>query len=68
MFVPMSMEATLLSEVGSDFTTEFLRNDVGSQFRLKDFVGGPVIKVIGLERGSGDDSDEKLVQASPEME
>jgi hypothetical protein len=61
VLVPTSMEATLLNEVRSDFTTEFLRNDVRRQFRLKDLEGGPIIEVIRLERGSGDDSYEKLV-------
>jgi hypothetical protein len=32
----MSIEATRLTEVGSDFTTEFLWKDVGRQFRVKD--------------------------------
>jgi len=61
VLVPMSMEATLSGEVGSDFTAEFLRNDVRCQFGLEDFEGGPVVEVITLERGSGDDPYEKLI-------
>jgi hypothetical protein len=57
----MSIEATLLSKVGLDFTTEFLGDDVGRQFRVKDLEGSPVIQIIRLERGAGDDSGEKLV-------
>ena len=59
----MSTEATLLIEVGSDFTTEFLRNNIGRQFRLKDLKGCPVIKIIRLDGSSGDNSDEKLVRS-----
>jgi hypothetical protein len=55
------MEATRLSEVGSDFTTEFLWDNIGSQFRLEYFKRCIVVKVIGLDGSSGDDSDEKLV-------
>ena len=36
VLVPMSMEATLLTEEGLDFTAEFLWDDVGCQFRVKD--------------------------------
>ena len=36
MLVPMSIEATLLIEVGLDFTTEFLWKGVGCQFGVKD--------------------------------
>jgi hypothetical protein len=54
------MEATLLGKVGSDFTTEFLWNDVSSQFRLKDLKRRIVIEVIGLNGGSGNNSDENL--------
>jgi hypothetical protein len=61
VFVPMSIEATLLREVGADFTAELLRDDVCRQFRLKDLEGGPVVQVIRLERGSGDNPKEKLV-------
>ena len=62
VFVPMSMEATLSGEVGADFTAEHLRGDVGCEFGLEDFEGGPIVHVIGLNRGSGDDPDEKLVR------
>jgi hypothetical protein len=62
VLVPISMEASLLREVGSDFTTEFLREDVGCQFGLKDLERGPIIKVVRLDGSSGDDSDEKLVR------
>ena len=56
----MSMEATLLGEVGSDFTTEFLGDDIGSQLGMKNFKGGPVIKIKGLDGCSGDDANEGL--------
>jgi hypothetical protein len=62
----MSKEATFLGEVGVDFTTEFLGDDVRCEFRLKNLEGGPVIQVIRLNRGSGDDSDEKLVMGFAE--
>jgi hypothetical protein len=55
------MEATRLREVGSDFTTEFLWDNIGGQFRLEHFKRCIVVKVIGLEWSPGDDSDEKLV-------
>ena len=61
VFVPMSIEATRLREVGSDVTTEFLGDGVCCEFRLKNLEGGPVIQIIRLERGSGDDPKEKLV-------
>ena len=50
VLVPMSIEATLLSEVGLDFTTEFLGDDVGRQFRVKGLEGSPVIQIRELER------------------
>jgi hypothetical protein len=62
VFVPMSMEATFSGEVGPDFTAEFLRDDIGSQFRLKNLKGGPIVEIIGLNGGPGDDSDEQLVR------
>ena len=61
MFVPMSMEANLSGKVRLNFTTEFLGDDVGCQFRVKCLEGSPVVQIIGLERGARDDSDEKLV-------
>jgi hypothetical protein len=57
----MSIEATLLSEVGLDFTTEFLGDDVGCQFRVKDLERSPIIQIIRLEGGARNDSGEKLV-------
>jgi len=46
------MEATFLKEVGTDFTTEVLWYGVGCQFEVKDFEGGPVVGVIGLNGSS----------------
>jgi hypothetical protein len=39
VLVPMSMEATLLTEEGLDFTAEFLWDDVGCEFRVKNLEG-----------------------------
>ena len=36
MLVPMSIEATLSVELGSDVTTEFLWDDIGGQLGMKD--------------------------------
>jgi hypothetical protein len=55
------MEANLLREVGLNFTTEFLGDDVGCQLRVKGLEGSPVIQIIRLERGARDNSGEKLV-------
>ncbi len=60
MSIPL--KGLFLREVGSDFTTEFLRNDVGCQFGLKDLKGGPVVEVERFDRSPGDDPDEKLVR------
>jgi hypothetical protein len=60
VFVPMSMEATLSGEVGSDFTAEFLWDDVGGQFRMENFKGSPVIKIKRLDGRSRDDANEGL--------
>jgi hypothetical protein len=57
----MSIEPIDLREVRSDFTTELLGDDVCRQFGLKGLEGGPVIQIIRLERGSGDNPKEKLV-------
>ena len=57
----MSIEATFLSEVGLDFTTEFLGDDVGCQFRVEGLERSPVVQIRELERGARDDSGEKLV-------
>ena len=57
----MALEPIDLSEVGSNFTTEFLWDNISGQFWLEYFKRGIVVKVIGLDRSSGDDSDEKLV-------
>jgi hypothetical protein len=59
------MEATLSGEVGADFTAEHLRGDVGCEFGLEDFEGGPIVQVIGLNGSSGDDPDEKPVRGVP---
>ena len=61
VLVPMSMEATLLGKVGSDFTTEFLWDNVSGQFGLKDFERRAVVEIIGLERRSRDNPDEELI-------
>ena len=55
------MEAALLRKIGTDFTTEVLWYGVGCQLEVKDFGGGPVVGVIGLNGSSGDDPDEKLM-------
>ena len=57
----ISLKRLFLREIGSDFTAEFLRNDVGCQFGLKDLKGGPVIEIERLDRSPGYDPDEKLV-------
>jgi len=59
----MEIEATLLEEIGADFTTEHLGIDVGGQFGLEDFEGGPVIQIIRLKGGPGDDPDEKPMRS-----
>jgi hypothetical protein len=41
--------------------TEFLGDDVCGQFGLKNLEGGPVVQIVRLEGGSGDDTKEKLV-------
>jgi len=51
-YVSIFIKATLLSEVGSNFTADDLREDIGCQFKLKDFKGGPIIKIVGLDRCS----------------
>jgi hypothetical protein len=61
VLVPMSMEATLLGKVGSDFTAEFLWDNVSGQFGLEDFERCAVVEIIGLERGSRDNPHEELV-------
>ena len=60
VLVPMSIEATLSGKVGLDFTTEFLGDDVGGQFGMKNFKRSPVIKIKWLDGGSGDDANEWL--------
>jgi hypothetical protein len=60
VFVPISMEATLSGKVRSDFTTEFLWDDVGGQFGMKNFKGSPVIKIKRLDGCSRDDANEGL--------
>jgi hypothetical protein len=40
---------------------EFLRNNGGCGFGLKDFKGRPVIGVEGLHGSPGDDPNEELV-------
>ncbi len=63
VLVPMSMEATRLREVGSDFTTEFLGDDVRRQLGLKDFEGGAVIQIVGLDRGSRNKAQKELIRS-----
>jgi hypothetical protein len=60
VLVPMSIEATLSGKVRSDFTTEFLRDDVGGQFGMKDFKGSPVIEIKRLDGCPGNDADKGL--------
>jgi hypothetical protein len=50
-------------EIGSDFTTELLREDVGGQLGLKDLKGSPIVEVVRLDGSSGDHPDEKLVRS-----
>jgi len=61
VLVPMSMEATLLGKVGSDFTAEFLWDNVSGQFGLEDFKRRAVVEIIGLERRSRDNPYEELI-------
>lgn len=60
-FQSAQLKTSLLSEVRLDFMTEFLRDNVECWFGLKDFKGGPVIKVVWLNGSSGDESDEELM-------